>query len=117
MSRSAGREVRGQTGPFQGLRSHADEVLLMGAPGSHAVGWEEVGASLTLASEHLDFTDWQAANSLANVDEEVAFTCDVEHTRHEVNGETHERALRQPGLPVRRPAVTHQVPFAWTPWQ
>jgi SnoaL-like domain len=88
------QQVNGHTDPFQALWSRAADVVLMGAAGSHAVGWEEVSASLTWASEHLDFTGWHVENLMTSVNENLAFTVELEHMSHEVNGERQERTLR-----------------------
>jgi ketosteroid isomerase-like protein len=87
-------QVSGHTDSFQSLWSQADDVVLMGAAGSHSVGWEEVSATLTWASEHLDFTDWHAENLLTSVNDELAFTVELEHMSHDVEGGRQERTLR-----------------------
>ena len=92
--KAVSEQVSGHTEAFQALWSRAHDVVLMGAAGSHAVGWEGVSASLTWASEHLDFTDWHAENLLASVNDKLAFTVDLEHMSHEVNGERRHRTLR-----------------------
>jgi ketosteroid isomerase-like protein len=91
---AVGQQVNGHTEPFQALWSHADDVVLMGAAGAHAIGWQDVSASLRWASEHLDFTDWHAENLLTKINDDFALTCDLEHMRHEVNGEVQQRTLR-----------------------
>ncbi|HXW79209.1 MAG TPA: nuclear transport factor 2 family protein [Acidimicrobiales bacterium] len=88
------QQVAGHTGPFQTLWSHTDDVVLMGAAGSHAVGWEDVSASLSWASSQLDFHNWSAENLLTEVTENIAFTVDLEHMSHIVAGEKQERTLR-----------------------
>jgi ketosteroid isomerase-like protein len=92
--KAVSQQVSGHTESFQALWSRADDVVLMGAAGSHALGWEKVSASLTWASEHLDFTGWHVENLLTSVNGKLAFTCDLEHMSHEVNGKTQERTLR-----------------------
>jgi SnoaL-like domain len=87
-------QVSGHTDPFQALWSRAEDVVLMGAAGSHAIGWEEVSAGLTWASAHLDFADWRVENLLTDVNDRLAFTVELEHMSHEVNGERQERTLR-----------------------
>ena len=37
--RAIGEQVGGRTEPFQALWSKSDDVVLMGAAGSHQVGW------------------------------------------------------------------------------
>jgi len=89
------QQVRGRTEPFQTLWSQADDVVLMGAAGSHSVGWKEVSARLTWASERLDFDKaWRVESLLMSVNGDLGFTCDLEHMRREVNGEMQERTLR-----------------------
>lgn len=89
-----GQQVSGHTEPFQALWSRAPDVVLMGAAGSHAVGWEQVSAGLTWASEHLDFVGWHAENLLTSVNDRLAFTVELEHMIHDVSGERQERTLR-----------------------
>jgi hypothetical protein len=88
------QQVSGRTDAFQALWSRAADVVLMGAAGSHAVGWEKVSAGLTWASSHLDFTGWHVENLLTSVKDGLAFTVELEHMSHEVNGERQERTLR-----------------------
>lgn len=88
------QQVAGHTDSFQALWSHTGDVVLMGAAGSHAVGWDEVSAGLTWASSHLDFADWHVENLLTSLNDELAFTVELEHMSHQVNGERQERTLR-----------------------
>jgi hypothetical protein len=88
------QQVSGHTEAFQALWSRSADVVLMGAAGSHAVGWQEVSAGLTWASAHLDFTGWHAENLLTSVNDRLAFTVELEHMSREVNGERQERTLR-----------------------
>jgi ketosteroid isomerase-like protein len=87
-------QVSGHTESFQALWSHRDDVVLMGAAGSHAVGWGNVSAGLSWASRHLDFTEWHAENLLVNVNDKLAFTVDLEHMSRQVGGEAQRRTLR-----------------------
>lgn len=88
------QQVAGHTEPFQDLWSRADDVVLMGAAGSHAVGWNDVSASLSWASSHLDFGDWSAENLLTAVTGSLGFTLDLEHMSRLVDGKVEERTLR-----------------------
>ncbi len=88
------QQVAGNTEPFQALWSRADDVVLMGAAGSHAVGWDEVSAALSWASSQLDFGNWSFENLLMGVADDLAFTVDLEHMDHVVKGETQGRTLR-----------------------
>ena len=92
--RAVSQQVAGHTEPFQNLWSRADDVVLMGASGSHAIGWDEVSASLSWASSHLDFGNWSAENLLTGVVGNLGFTLDLEHISRRVNGKTEERTLR-----------------------
>jgi ketosteroid isomerase-like protein len=91
---AVGQQVSGRTEPFQALWSHADNVVLIGAAGSHQVGWADVSAQLTWASQHLDFGDFRVTNLLTAVAGDLAFTVDLEHMSHEVAGQTRRRTLR-----------------------
>jgi hypothetical protein len=82
--RAVSQQVAGHTEPFQALWSRADDVVLMGAAGSHAVGWKEVSASLSWASSHLDYGNWSADNLLTAVAKDLGFTLDLEHMSRQV---------------------------------
>ena len=88
------QQVSGRTEAFQALWSHGDDVVLIGAAGSHQVGWTDVSAQLTWASQHLDFGNFRVTNLLLAVDDNVAFTVDLEDMSHEVEGQTQRRTLR-----------------------
>ena len=87
-------QVAGHTESFQELWSRADDVVLMGAAGSHSVGWDDVSASLSWASSHLDFGDWSAENLLTGVAGNLGFTVDLEHMSRLVDERVEERTLR-----------------------
>jgi len=91
---AVGQQVSGRTEPFQALWSNADDVVLMGAAGSHQVGWADVSARLTWASQHLNFGDFTVQNLLTGVDGHLGFTVDLEHMSREANGQTEHRTLR-----------------------
>lgn len=88
------QQVAGHTEPFQALWSRADDVVLMGALGSHSVGWDDVSTALSFASSQLDFGNWSAENLLTGVADDLAFTVDLEHMNRSVNGEKQARTLR-----------------------
>ena len=94
MQTCVSQQVAGHTETFQDLWSRADDVVLVGAAGSHAVGWDEVSASLSWASSHLDFGNWSAEILLTRVVGSLGFTLDLEHISRRVNGKTEERTLR-----------------------
>jgi ketosteroid isomerase-like protein len=88
------QQVSGRTESFQSLWSRADDVVLMGAAGSHQVGWADVTAQLTWASQHLNFGGFTVKNLLTVVTDDIGFTVDLEHMSRDVNGETQQRTLR-----------------------
>jgi ketosteroid isomerase-like protein len=88
------QQVSRRTEAFQALWSTADDVVLMGAAGSHQVGWADVSARLTWASEHLSFGGFSVENLTTNAGGNLAFTVDLEHMSREVNGQTERRTLR-----------------------
>src|SRR5580700_6423554 len=73
---AVGRQVSGRTESFHALWSQADDVVLMGAAGSHQVGWADVSAQLTWASQHLSFGGFTAQNLLTSVADDLGFTVD-----------------------------------------
>jgi hypothetical protein len=92
--RAVSQQVAGHTESFQDLWSRADDVVLMGAAGSHEVGWDEVSASLSWASSHLDFGNWSAENLLTGVAGNLGFTVDLEHMSRLTDGTVERRTLR-----------------------
>ena len=88
------QQVGGQTEVFQSLWSQDDDVVLMGAAGSHQKGWHDVSARLSWASQHLSFGGFHVENLLTSVSGDLAFTVDLEHMSREVNGEVEHRTLR-----------------------
>ncbi len=63
---AVGQQVSGRTDAFHALWSQADDVVLMGAAGSHQVGWADVSAQLTWASQHLNFGGFSVKNLLTS---------------------------------------------------
>ena len=88
------QQVSGRTAAFQSLWSRGDDVVLLGAAGSHQQGWHKVSERLTSASERLNFEGFHVENLLAIVSGEIAFTVDLEHMSRDINGETEHRTLR-----------------------
>lgn len=88
------QQVSGQTAAFQSLWSRADDVVLLGAAGSHQKGWHNVSERLTSASQRLNFEGFHVESLLAIVSEEIAFTVDLEHMSRDINGEAEHRTLR-----------------------
>jgi ketosteroid isomerase-like protein len=91
---AVGQQVSGRTEAFHALWSQSDDVVLMGAAGSHQVGWADVSAQLTWASQHLNFGGFSVKNLLMSVSDNLGFTVDLEHMSREVDGLTEQRTLR-----------------------
>ena len=72
----------------------SDDVVLIGAAGSHQKGWHDVSERLSWASQHLNFGGFHVENLLTSVSGDLAFTVDLEHMSREVDGETEHRTLR-----------------------
>ena len=88
------QQVAGNTEAFQSLWSHQDDIVLIGAAGSHHKGWEVVSARLTWTSSHLNFGGFHVENLLTSVSGELAFTVDLEHMSRELDGSPQQRTLR-----------------------
>jgi ketosteroid isomerase-like protein len=88
------QQVGGRTEAFQSLWSRSEDVVLIGAAGSHQTGWHDVSARLSWASQHLNFGGFHVESLLASVSGDLAFTVDLEHMSREVDGKTENRTLR-----------------------
>jgi ketosteroid isomerase-like protein len=88
------QQVSGRTGAFQSLWSRGDDVVLLGAAGSHQKGWHNVSGRLTSASQRLNFEGLHVENLLTIVSGEIALTVDLEHMSRDINGATEHRTLR-----------------------
>ena len=78
-----GELVEGRPEPFKALWSHADDVVIMGAFGGYERGWQQVSARLDWAARGIKSTDRSAENVLTVVNDDLAYTVDLEHmTRH-----------------------------------
>lgn len=87
-------QVSGNTALFHELWAHTDEVVLMGAAGSHQIGWADVDTHLAWAAAHLDYTAWTVNNLLTIVRDDLAVTVDLEHMSRHTPGAGNERTLR-----------------------
>ena len=92
--KAVAHQVSGRTDAFQSLWSRKDDVVLIGAAGSHQKGWHDVSERLSWASSHLDFGGFHVENLLICVSGDLAFTVDLEHMSREVEGKTEHRTLR-----------------------
>ena len=88
------QQVSGRTEAFQALWSRDDDVVLIGAAGSHQKGWHDVSERLLWASQHLNFGGFNVENLLTSVSGDLAFTVDLEYMSREVGGEREQRTLR-----------------------
>ncbi len=75
--------VEGRPEPFKAMWSYADDVVIMGAFGGYERGWELVSARLDWAAKGIRATDRVAENIVTVVEDDLAYTVDLEHmTRH-----------------------------------
>ncbi len=97
------QQVSGRTEAFQRLWLHDDDVVLIGAAGSHQKGWHNVSARISWASQHLNFGSFHVENLLTSVSAGLAFTVDLEHMSRDNDGNTEHRTLRSSqGYPLER---------------
>lgn len=87
-------QVRGDSEPFLECWSHADDVAILGAIGSHARGWEDVRTHLLGASRSLNWTSLQVQDISTHFGDWLAVWVGLEHMSREVDGETQSRTLR-----------------------
>jgi hypothetical protein len=87
-------QVQGDSEPFLEVWSHADDVAILGAIGSHARGWEDVKIHVLAASKLLNWTSVSVERIVTIVADELAVTVVLERMTREVNGEMDARALR-----------------------
>ncbi len=88
------QQVSGRTEQFQSLWSRDDDVVLVGAAGSHQKGWPDVSERLSWASQHLNFGGFHVENLLTSVSGDLAFTVDLEHMSRDIDGKIEQRTLR-----------------------
>ncbi len=92
--KAVAHQVSGRTEAFQSVWSRSDDVVLIGAAGSHQKGWHDVSERLSWASQHLNFGGFHVENLLTSVSGDLGFTVDLEHMSREVDGRTEDRTLR-----------------------
>jgi ketosteroid isomerase-like protein len=88
------KQSQGHPEPFLELWSHADDVTIMAAIGGYQVGFDAVSELLTAASKTQQFDDWHAENVAMVLNENLAFTVELEHYTHTVEGEDKGMTLR-----------------------
>lgn len=87
-------QVRGNSGPFLAVWSHADDVAILGAVGSYAQGWDNVRSHLLGASRSLDWTDLSVERLLTTASGDLAVTVVLEHMTRNGEGKLDSRTLR-----------------------
>ena len=73
------KQSQGHPEPFLELWSHAGDVTIMAAIGGYQVGFDAVRELLTAASKTQHFDGWRAENVATVLDENLAFTVELEH--------------------------------------
>jgi hypothetical protein len=89
-----GELVEGRPDPFKALWSHADDVVIMGAFGGFERGWEEVSARLDWAANGITATDRSVENVVTVVNDDLAYTVDLEHMTRHIGDHPQPRTLR-----------------------
>jgi ketosteroid isomerase-like protein len=87
-------QSQGHPEPFLELWSHADDVTIMAAIGGYQVGFDAVRELLTAASKIQHFDGWRAENVATVLDENLAFTVELEHYAHADDREDKGMTLR-----------------------
>ena len=88
------KQSQGHPEPFLELWSHAEDVTIMAAIGGYQVGFDAVSDLLTAASKTQQFDGWSAENVATVLDGNLAFTVELEHYAHTVDGENKDMTLR-----------------------
>ncbi len=87
-------QSQGHPQAFLELWSHADDVTIMAAIGGYQVGFDAVRELLTAASKTQHFDGWRAENMATVLDENLAFTVELEHYARTDEGEDKGMTLR-----------------------
>jgi ketosteroid isomerase-like protein len=88
------RQSQGQPEPFLELWSRADDVTIMAAIGGYQAGFEAVQELLTAASKTQHFDGWNAENIAIVLDDNLAFTVELEHYTYADDREEKGMTLR-----------------------
>jgi len=89
-----GELVQGRPEPFKALWSHGDDVVIMGAFGGYERGWQRVSDRLDWAAKGIKSTDRAAENVLTVVNDDLAYTVDLEHMTRHAGDQPMPRTLR-----------------------
>ena len=84
-------QSHGHPEPFLELWSHADDVTIMAAIGGYQVGFDAVRELLTAASKTQHFDEWRAENVATVLDENLAFTVELEH--YDYTGDREDKGM------------------------
>jgi ketosteroid isomerase-like protein len=87
-------QSQGRPEPFLELWSHAADVTIMAAIGGSQLGFDAVSELLTAASKTQQFDGWRAENVATVLSGDLAFTVELEHYAHTVDGEDKGMTLR-----------------------
>jgi ketosteroid isomerase-like protein len=88
------KQSQGHPEAFLELWSRADDVTIMAAIGGHQVGFDAVSKLLTAASKTQHFDEWRAENIATVLNEDLAFTVELEHYAHTEDREDKGMTLR-----------------------
>ena len=88
------RQSQGHPEPFLELWSHANDVTIMAAIGGYQAGFDAVSDLLTAASKTQHFDSWRAENVATVLEENLAFTVELEHYGHTDDHEDGGMTLR-----------------------
>jgi ketosteroid isomerase-like protein len=88
------RQSQGDPEPFLELWSHADDVTIMAAIGGYQAGVDSGRGLLTAASRTQHFDGWRAENLATVLDDNLAFTVELEHYARTGDGEDKGMTLR-----------------------
>jgi ketosteroid isomerase-like protein len=100
------QQSQGHPEAFLELWSHADDVTIMAAIGGYQVGFDAVCELLTAASKTQHFDGWRAENVATVLDENLAFTVELEHYAR--NGDAGDK-----GMTLRATQIYRQEDGQW----
>jgi ketosteroid isomerase-like protein len=92
-TRALSHQLQGVSEPLLELWSRADDVVILGAIGSYAVGWERVRTHLLGAARSLDWSELTVERLHTSVAGDLAFTVVLEQMRRP-GGDPAARTLR-----------------------
>lgn len=89
-----GHQVRGDSAPFLELWSRSDDVVILGAVGSYAQGWDAVRTHILGAGRTLDWSHLEVEGITTTLGEELGVSVALEHMSREPDGGGDTRTLR-----------------------